>query len=796
MSTNQRFTRGLGALLVGAAALAGSAVACSDSGGGNESTGGGGGGKSKGCPDDLAFFEANVYKPILAQKCAVCHGDGGLAQGTRMVLRPATEAGYLEKNFAMVKALAAVTEGDTSLLLLKPSAKAASGHTGGKVVPFDSPEYHTLQTFVARVTEGKECDSGVKSCAAPAPGPRLLRRLSRSEYDATIHDLFNIESAWGASFTSDIVVNGFDNNAAALRVSPLLADQTRKAAEAIAKAILATPGPGQNLPCDAATGDTACAEKLIDALGKRAFRRPLTAADHARYLALYDLVATDAGFAGGAEAVITAMLQSPSFLYRTELGDAAMPAGPDAIKLTPYEVASELSYFLWGTMPDAALFAAADAGELATPAQIEKQARRLLADPRSRATIQRFVEAWLEIDRLPNIPKDATTYPELDAAARVAMREETRRFVSHVMESGTGTLPELLTSTTSYLSPELAKLYGLPAPTGMADADGFAEASFAGTARAGILTQGSVITTHSKPSSSSPIHRGKLVRERLLCQPLPPPPAGLMVQPPPVDPSLTTRERYAAHATMEPCKSCHRLIDPVGFGFERFDGIGRERDAEAGQKIDASGQIVSTPGSDAMFDGTVDLATKLAASPDVHACFTTQWMRFAYGIQEDAETACLVVELGQGFEKDGLKIADLIVALTLAPRFAQRTIDGSESTSSGTGSGAGGAASTGATSGGSSTAGAGGGGPVMSDLLVATTIDSQWATGYQMSVKITNQGAAPITWSATIAVDGKITDLWNASSTPAGAKVTFTGKDFNATLDPGASTSFGFVATK
>jgi hypothetical protein len=795
MRTFKGITRSLGAVLAGAAALAASAAACGGGGGGESSGGGGGGGgQSAGCPDDLAFFEANVYKPILAQKCAVCHGDGGLAQGTRMVLRPATETGYLEKNFAMVKALAAATEGDTSLLLLKPSARAAGGHAGGKVVPFDSPEYHTLQTFVARVTEGKECDSGVKSCATPAPGPRILRRLSRSEYDATIHDLFNIESAWGASFTSDIVVNGFDNNAAALRVSPLLADQTRKAAEAIARAVVAAPG--QNLPCDAATGDAACAGKLIDALGKRAFRRPVAAADHARYLALYDLVATDAGFAGGAEAVITAMLQSPSFLYRTELGDAAMPAGPDAIKLTPYEVASELSYFLWGTMPDAALFAAADAGELATPAQIEKQARRLLADPRSRATIQRFVEAWLEIDRLPNIPKDATTYPELDAAARVAMREETRRFVAHVMEDGTGTLPELLTSTTSYLSPELAKLYGLPAPTGPADAGGFAQASFEGTARAGILTQGSVVTTHSKPSSSSPIHRGKLVRERLLCQPLPPPPAGLMVQPPPVDPSLTTRERYAAHAAMEPCKSCHRLIDPVGFGFERFDGIGRERDSEAGQKIDASGQIVSTPGSDGTFDGTVELATKLAASPDVHACFTTQWMRFAYGIQEDAETACLVAELGQGFEKDGLKIEDLIVALTLAPRFAQRTVDGSEGMGTGSSTSAGTGAGGSTSAGGTTASGAGGGGPVMSDLLVATTIDSQWATGYQMSVKITNQGSAPITWSATIAVDGKITDLWNASSTPSGAKITFTGKDFNAVLDAGASTSFGFVATK
>jgi len=791
MRTIKRFNRNLGALLAGAAALAASAGACGGKGGSGDSNAGGG--KSVGCADDLQFFEANVYKPILAQKCAVCHGDGGLAKGTRMVLRPASEEGYLAKNFEMVKKLAAVQEEDTSLLLLKPSNKAAGGHTGGKVVPFDGPDYHTLQTFVARVTEGKECDSVVASCAAPAPGPRLLRRLSRSEYDATVQDLFSITSVWGASFTTDIVVNGFDNNAAALRVTPLLADQTRKAAEAIAKAVILNPG--QNVPCDVATGDAVCAGKLIDAVGKRAFRRPLTSDDHARYLALYELVAKDEGFAGGAEAVIAAMLQSPSFLYRAELGDSAQPAGTDAIKLTPYEVASELSYFLWGTMPDAALFAAADAGELGTPAQIEKQARRLLADPRSRATIQRFVEAWLEIDRLPTIPKDAATYPELDPAARVAQREETRRFVAHVMEEGTGTLPELLTSTTSYLSPELAKLYNLPVPTGPKDPEGFAEASFAGTARVGILTQGSVITTHSKPSSSSPIHRGKLVRERLFCQPLPPPPAGLMVQPPPVDPALTTRERYSVHATMEPCASCHRLTDPIGFGFERFDGIGRERDAEAGRPIDATGQIVATPGSDGAFDGTAALAAKLAASPDVHACFATQWMRFAYGIQEGAETACLVDKLGQDFEKDGLKVEDLIVALTLTPRFAQRTIDGSEG--SGTGSGAGGGMSGGTSGGaGSSSAAGGGGGPVSSDLLVTTTTDSQWATGSQMSVKLVNQGTAPITWSVTLPVDGKITDVWNAIAAPAGTKTTFTGKEYNATLDPGASASFGFIATK
>jgi Protein of unknown function (DUF1592)/Protein of unknown function (DUF1588)/Protein of unknown function (DUF1595)/Protein of unknown function (DUF1587)/Cellulose binding domain/Protein of unknown function (DUF1585) len=633
------------------------------------------------------------------------------------------------------------------------------------------------------------------SCAAPSPGARLLRRLARSEYDATIQDLFGFVSTWGASMTADTVVNGFDNNAGALRVSPLLADQVRRAAEEIAAKAMASPKG--LVPCDPANGDDACAGGLIDALGKRAFRRPLTGADHARYLALHQSVAKASGFAAGAEAVIAAMLQSPHFLYRTELGDGAGEGA--TVKLTPFEIASELSYLFWGTMPDAELFAAADSGALAKPDEIDHQARRLLADPRADATITRFVEQWLEIDHLATIPKDAATYPELDAAARAALREETRRFVLHIVREGKGTLGELLTARSSPMTPALAKFYGLPAPSGPADADGFADVDLSSTARAGLLTQGSVLATHGKPNSSSPIHRGKLVRERLFCQPLPPPPAGLVIQPPPLDPSQTTRQRYAAHASVEPCKSCHRLMDPIGFGFERFDGIGRERDTEAGQPVDASGEIFGAAKADGPFDGAVDLASRLAESRTVHDCFAMEWVRFAYGATEDQDLACLASQVGDDFEKDGLGVQDLIVALTRAARFTERVRDGSEggagggstsqsaSGSGGSGSGGGGGAGGGST---------GAGGTTMSDLGVETAIDSQWAGGYQESVKVTNNGSSPIAWTVTLDVDGKIANLWNAASMPSGAKIAFSGVDYDATLGPGASASFGFVATK
>jgi hypothetical protein len=627
------------------------------------------------------------------------------------------------------------------------------------------------------------------SCKAELPGARLLRRLSRAEYDATIHDLFGIDSTWGDKLTPDVVVDGFDNNASALVVSPLLADQPRKSAEQIAAEVM--KDPSKILPCQVANGDAACAEKFVDGLGKRAFRRPLTDTERTRYVGLYTSVAADDGFATGVETVISALLQSPSFLYRTEIGDGAAGSSADTVRLTPYEIASELSYFLWGTMPDDALFAAAAAGALDTPEGLEKEARRLVADPRADAVIARFVEAWLEIDRLATIPKDAATYPGFDDGVRAAMREETRRFVTHVVREGTGALPELFTAEYTFASADLAKLYALPAPAG-ADASGFGEVDLGGTARAGLLTQGSVLATHARPNSSSPIHRGKLVRERLFCQTMPPPPPGLNVEPPPLDPSLTTRERYAVHATKQPCKSCHTLIDPIGFGFERFDGIGRYREKENGKEIDASGEISSTPGTNGTFDGVRDLGQKLAESDDVKACFARQWVRFAYGVKDEGDMECTAAKAGAEFAQGDLRVDELLVSLVKRAYFVERKRDGNEG--GGTG-GSGGAGGSGATT----SAGAGGmdaGSPVDPGLDVKTTVDSQWDTGYQETVTITNTSGAPITWTVTLPVGGMIQNIWNADATPSGAQTSFKGKDYNAVLAPAATTSFGFIVAK
>ncbi len=782
------------ARITGALALAAAFAGCL----GEDEKNGGTASGVVGCPDDLAFFENNVYEPLLEKKCFVCHSGNGMAGKSRLVLAPRSEPGALEKNLEVARALALDPIEGRAVLLSRPSGQHPEGHPGGTIIEPNSPDYATLSLFVTRTTRGEGCAAPSASCETVQPGPRVLRRLSRSEYDATIEDLVGIESYWGESFVPDIVIGGFDNNESALRVSPLFADQVRRAAEEIAQTALMNPAGF--LPCDpVAQGNDACAKTFVETFGKRAFRRPLSADETPRYLALYQTIATKEGFLEGIEAVITAMLQSPHFLYRTEIGDESLPAAGGRVRLTPHEIATELSYMLWGTMPDAALFAAADANTLSTPEEVSAQAKRLLDDPRSDEIIERFAVAWLELDRLDAAPKDAATYPQWNAEIRAAMIEETRLFVRHVIRKGEGTVAELLDAPYTFASPKLAAYYGLPAPAGAQDENDFGMVELGSSGRAGILTHGSVLATHGKPAGSSPTHRGKLVRERLFCQPLPPPPPGVVAEPPPIDPTKSTRERYAAHTTVALCASCHDLVDPIGFAFEHFDGIGRYRTDEGGLPIDASGEILSAPATTGSFVGAPELAGVLAESADVQGCYARSWLRYGYGQLDEGRLACLSSQVADDFEKGNLRVLDLLIALTRTSHFTERVADPPDPNNP-TGAGAGGSGGAGGAGGdptGAGGAGAGGEEPGPTQpLVVTTTVDSDWGTGYQLTVQVTNIGKDPLTWTLPLKVDGTVANIWNADFTVTEGTTVFVGKDYNAVLAPGQATSFGFVANR
>jgi hypothetical protein len=506
--------------------------------------------------------------------------------------------------------------------------------------------------------------SSAGPCATAEPFFSPLRRLTRQEYNRTVRDLLGDDSAPADRFPADEVSGGFGNNAAVLGVSPLLAEKYQEAAEALAAR--AVQDLGVLVACDPArTGEEACARQFVERFGARAYRRPLSAAERDRLLAVYAAGRTGGSFAEGIEVVLRAILQSPSFIYRPEHGRAARP-GDRLVGLTGHEVATRLSYFLWGTMPDAPLFEAAARDALATPAQVAAQARKMLADPRARPAVVDFHRQWLGLSALDHLSKDARAYPAFDPALAAAMAAETAAFVEDVVFSGEGTLSALFTSSRGFVSPALAQLYGVAA------AAGGGPVALPPAERAGLLTQAGLLSVHALPDQSSPVHRGKMVREQILCDQMPPQPPGLMVTPPEVDARRPTRERFAQHAVDPACSGCHRLMDPIGFGFEAYDGIGRFRASDGGRPVDASGEIVDTVDADGPFRGARELAVRLAASRDARDCAATQWFRFAFGRLEGPGDECSLRALRAAFDAARGDVRELLVALTATEAFLHR----------------------------------------------------------------------------------------------------------------------------
>lgn len=769
--------------------------------------GGGAGGSDTGptpgkgtCPDDLTFFETNIWNPIITVQCLGCHNASGPASGTRMVFFEPSQANYLTLNLGVAKKMAGIASDGSPLLLLKPSGQVS--HVGGTLFSPDSPSYAAFELFVRRSNGVSGACSQTLDCSGGTltPGIRALRRLSTSEYDNTVTDLLGLAtpSTYGSKFPTDPPVNNFDNNGAALIVSPLLASNLATAAAALAQTFVMAPG--NLIPCDPTTaGADACAVTFIQTFGARAFRRPLTQTEVVNYKNLYNLAANGAScdipFNDGIQLVVTAMLQSPNFLYRTELGLSGGPNG--AYTLTPYEVASELSYLIWGSMPDDTLFAAAKAGQLSTPAQIGAQASRLLASPKARAPLDHFVAQWLDITSINTTPKDPTVYPAFTSTIAADMLAETTQTVEHAVFDTGGSFNDLFTSTKSYTSSAtvaagLAAFYGIPAPAS-ADASGLYElARPASDAQfAGVLTHGSVLSVHSKAFASSPILRGKMIREQLLCQNLPPPPAGINASPPNPTPGFTTRQLYTQHATYQPCESCHTLIDPIGFGYENFDGTGVYRATETAptadggvgpaEAIDSSATISSTESLNGNYAGAAAIGAAFANSPEVQQCFALEWFRYAFGVDQTAVLQCTVQKLAKDFASNNGAIGQLIIDLTNQPHFTSRLTDGV----SGTGDPA-------ADTGGTPTASSP---PPPNPIQVALTSNMGQAGVWYVNVTVTNVSSAAVTWTLPLTLNGTISGLGGANSAVNGMTVTFTGVSYNATLQPKGQAMFNFVLT-
>jgi len=505
-------------------------------------------------------------------------------------------------------------------------------------------------------------------CADPSTDTSPLRRLTRSQYDNTVRDLLGITGNPSAQLAPDEKVGAFYSNASA-PVTELLAEQYMRTAEDLAEQ--AVSNMATLVPCDPLLDEATCGAQFVDTFGLRAFRRPLTVDERAAIIGLFELGRADEGFAGGFTLAVEAFLESPQFLYHLEFGTPN--DGADVVALEPYEVASRLSYFLWDSMPDDALLQAAGSGELATAEQLRAQAERMIDDPRAAEAIASFHLQWLKLDRLPQLEKNAEVYPGFTPELREAMAAETTRFADHVIRADDGRLETLLTAPYSFLDGPLFGLYGVDVPV---DHDPSEPVDLDPTQRAGLLTQASVLATHAHADQSSPVHRGVLVREHLLCEPLAPPPPDIDLVPPALDPTESTRERFEQHRSDPACAGCHNLIDPLGFGFEHYDGMGAYRLVEAGKPIDASGEVVGGDAPDTTFDGAIELGQMLADSEQVRTCVAQQWFVYGFGRTRGEGDDCSFDAMYTAFAASDYDIRELLVAMVTTDSFRHRRIEG------------------------------------------------------------------------------------------------------------------------
>ena len=498
---------------------------------------------------------------------------------------------------------------------------------------------------------------GIPDTLLPVPG--TLRRLSAPQYVQTVKDLFGDSIEVTGELEPDTAVNGFVSvGSSRTTISPRGVEQYETAAFEVAAQVVADTALRSSLvPC--APSD-ACLREVVETLGRRAWRRPLTPDEIDRYHAIaVDASTTLGDFWGGVEFAIAGLLQSPSFLFRVELGEPD-PDDPTRLRYTDWEMASRLSYFLWNTTPDDELLDAAAAGELTDPAGLRLQATRLAESPRARGAVRTFFSEALDLVAMDDIAKDTSIYPMMTPTMGASMREGTLRTIEHLVFETEADYRSFFDTPITYVNDELATIYGLEPPgTGafeqvMLPADGM---------RAGILGQAAVLARNSHPTVSSPTLRGKFVRQVLLCQEIPAPPADVGELPEPSPDAPTMRERLAAHRENAACAGCHALMDPIGLGLENFDGIGVFRTTENDVTIDPSGELDGVYFADAR-----ELGVALRDHPDLGECLVRNLYRFATGHIETRGEEVSILHLVDGFEDD-YAIRSLLVDVVLSEGF-------------------------------------------------------------------------------------------------------------------------------
>jgi hypothetical protein len=531
----------------------------------------------------------------------------------RLVIVPAFLGGLL------VACSGSVERNDANPAATGGTAGAGTGGKGGS-----NPTGGTGSTG-AGGTGATGGSGGTTPVGGVTPTTRIAR-LTHAQYRNTVQDLFGITDDATAEFAPD-ALNGFKyDTSIEFRVDARLGPQYRIAAETLGARTVTDDAVFARVVTCAGT-DATCRDTFIHAFGQRAFRRPLAATEVTRFQTLFDqgptLVGSGDAFKDGVRLVVEGMLQSPQFLYRTELSASAGSDG--LIALDSWELASRLSYTLWDSMPDEPLFMEAQAGRLADAASVRAAADRMVMEQRALAKAVSFHAQALGFDRYSRIAPDGDTYPNVPADFSGRARDASERFVSEVYTTGGG-IQELLTAPYAFADAELAPLYGKTVSGGLTRVD------FAATERKGLLMQVGFLASNAYSIKTDPIHRGLFVLRNLLCRTIPDPPPGASMTPPPATetPPRTTREEVDL-LTMQPgCGGCHAEINAPGFAFEAFDAIGQARTMENGVAVDTAAELTLEDGN-LVFQNALELADGLARSSETSGCYAASWIEFAHG---------------------------------------------------------------------------------------------------------------------------------------------------------------------
>jgi hypothetical protein len=496
-----------------------------------------------------------------------------------------------------------------------------------------------------------------------------LRRLTVLEYRNTVRDLLGLTEVQMPELAGDqeAMTSGYTTGAAITTAS-----DARKLLDGADRLVLAAmPNLAARVPCisDPAAGEP-CARQFITQFGRRAFRRPLVDEETNRWLGLYNAQrdpAVGATFSEAIRGVTMALLQSPNFLYRRELAPGAAIKDGSFVRFNSYEIASRLSYSFWATMPDDRLFELAEAGKLQSAQAIQAEARRLLVHPRAKDVYTDFSTQWLNLAPLVSALKsDALKFtPEVGKA----MLAETGAFFADLFmaPSTTGRMDQLFTSNRTFADETLAGIYGVSGVTGTA----LSPVTLDPRQRSGLFTQLSFLTMHGDSEGSFPTRRGAEILRRLLCLDVEIPANMVVPDVKPPSPGVTTRQRFEEHSK-NPCATCHVLLDPIGFAFENYDGIGRYRTTDNGQPVDASGTL-QLASRTVTFKNAVELMPALAASDEVRSCVATQWTRYLLRREETAGDKPSLEAIEKVFRDSSFDMRELLVAIVSSDAFTRRT---------------------------------------------------------------------------------------------------------------------------